>query len=116
MSRDEMFKQLSKLHWRDKDELKMTRSALTRLPRKKEELRTLFNTMLNYASELSQIINAKITLPNLTHEEEYDFLFHILAKGEEFYNAVKQDPDMCLYLIEQCQQLYMFLKAEVSDN
>ena len=114
--RDELFTMLTTLHWRDRDEQVMSVSSLNRVDLMK--LRGLVGTMKKMADELRQSIQSSTgALDDMDEEEVYNFLFHIIAKGEQFYLMACTESDMCMYLLgdtpPQYQPLYTFIKKKL---
>lgn len=108
---DLMFERLAVLNWRDKDEQIMTVNALNKI--NDMHLRSLFNEMKTKANSLYEVISSETSLTFDNDEEKYNFLFHIIAKGRDFYHNVILDPTFCLYLMDQYQNLYTFMKQKL---
>ena len=113
---NQLFKQLTALRWCDRDERKLTANSLNVL--NIQTLRTIVPTMDKLAIELTRSIsNETRVLDNMNAEEKNNFLYHIIAKGREFYFSVVTDPEFCLYLLDdQYQPLYSFITEKLRRN
>ena len=104
-TRDELFNWLTnRLHWADLDEKKMTPRIINITPL--NNLIQYFNTMMIIANDIEQIIRLTYDMDDTT---KYNFLFHVISKGELFVRAVETDYMFCVYLLEQYQPLYTYM-------
>lgn len=111
-SNDMVFDSMISLGWRDKDEGLMNISALNRIP--SDRLLTIFPTMVKMSDDLFIDIHDKTgALDDAEPEDKYNFLFHVIAKGEAMYCQTIVDPDFCLYLLDQYQPLYTYMKKKL---
>jgi inosine-uridine nucleoside N-ribohydrolase len=70
----------------------------------KKEAVTLYMTMKTLI-EPDVVNQFRAIFNQLNNDELYDVLFHIIAKGQDFYYACLEDPTFCLYLSSQYQPL-----------
>lgn len=111
-SNDQVFDAMTSLAWRDKDEGLMNATSLTRIS--SVSLASLFPTMKKLADELFLAIHEKTgALDDAEPEDKYNFLFHVIAKGETMYYSTLADPEFCLYLLDQYQPLYTYMKKKL---
>lgn len=109
---NDTFELLKKLQWHDRDEFLMTPVVLNKFS--DIELRLMFETMKILADELMPAIESKTgALAGMSTSDKYDFLFHIIAKGRDLYFQTSVDPDFCLYLLDNYQPLYSFMKKKL---
>lgn len=107
---EEVFTLLSGLMWRDKDEQVMQYKVMNRLSDRFSQLLPIAMTL---ADDLFNAIHTTTgALDDIAEEEKYNFLFHIMAKGEHLYYPSIADPEFCLYLLDQYQPLYSFIKKK----
>lgn len=107
-----VFISLAVLDWCEKDDGVRNRNTLFRMTR--ENIATCFPIMVRLANDLYVAISATTgALAGFTIEERYNFLFHIIAKGEMMYYQTIDDPEFCLYLLEQYQPLYTYMRKEL---
>lgn len=109
---DQVFDAMTSLAWRDKDEGLMNASTLNRVST--VSLASAYPTMIKLADELFLAIHEKTgALDDANTEDKYNFLFHVIAKGEAMYFQTIADPEFCLYLLEQYQPLYTYMKKKL---
>jgi hypothetical protein len=109
---EQVFDAMTSLAWRDKDEFIMASSALNRVSL--TTWQTIYPSMIRLADELFLAIHEKTgALDDAIPDDKYNFLFHIIAKGEAMYYQSIADPDFCLYLLDQYQPLYTMLKKKL---
>jgi hypothetical protein len=109
---DYVFRILPNLQWRDRDEFKMTASAINNISM--NDLIRIFPVMNQLADDLDRAVSASTgALESLTPDEKRNFLFHVIAKGETMYYQSIADPDFCLYMLDQYQPLYTMMKKKV---
>jgi hypothetical protein len=66
--------------------------------------------MLELSTELQTAIdNVTGALAEMDATTKLNFLFHVIAKGEQFYMSAISDPDFCLYMLDQWQPLYTYM-------
>lgn len=107
-----VFTQLMVLDWCEKDEGIRNRNTLFRMT--KENIAKCFPIMIRLANDLYVAISATTgALAGFTVEERYNFLFHVIAKGEMMYYQTVDDPEFCLYMLEQYQPLYTYMRKEM---
>ena len=74
----------------------------------------MFETMKILADELMSAIENKTgALSSMSQSDKYDFLFHIIAKGRDLYFQTSVDPVFCLYLLDNYQPLYSYMKNKL---
>jgi hypothetical protein len=94
---DKMFILLTKLNWCDVDERCITYNVLNRI--NCDELKQLIPDMIKIADELFDSVNTKTgALDDMEETDKYNFLFHVIAKGHQFYFSSITDPIFCTYL------------------
>ncbi len=105
---------ITKLRWRDKGESICAKSTLQNLM--KTQLHFVITHIHEYAKNLKDVINPEL-FADFTEENKNNFLYHIVAKGSQFYNACIIDPDFCLYLLSsmEFQSLYTYM-ADYRDK
>jgi hypothetical protein len=105
---DNVFMTLISLQWRDKDEEIMKPTRLNNIA--VSDWIKIFPTMKQLADDLRRCVSDMTgALESMTEEERYNFLFHVIAKGETMYYQSIADPDFCLYLLDQYQNLYSMI-------
>ena len=105
---DNIYNYLNLLQWRDKDEQIMTIKNIKKID--KVHINGIINTMKILSIDLRKAIDNKTgALGSMSEEECNNFLFHIIAKGQQFYFETIADPEFCLYLLDQYQPLYTYL-------
>lgn len=110
ISTDEVFALLEKLQWRDKDEYIMKPETLLNKINANKII-SMYPIMKDLASDLNTALqNTKLLPPNITEDELNNFLFHVIAKGKDMYYNTIADPEFCLYMLEQHQPLYTWMK------
>jgi len=110
---DKAFRSLTLLGWRDKDEATMTTKCLSKLPRDypiTELVKVMDKLAADLESALSSVTGA---LDSMDAIEKKNFLYHVIAKGESMYYYSLEDPDFCLYMLDQYQPLYSFLQKKI---
>lgn len=109
LSDDLIFRHLVSLGWKDKDEQIMTKADI-----KKLEVRIFINifvSMRRMAEKLLEAIYQKTDVLNkLTPLDRFNFAFHVLAKGKEMYVKSLAEPEVCLYMMDQFQPLFEWMK------
>lgn len=110
---DNMFINLASLNWMDKDVNIMNIHVLRKI--NNDTLFDMYIIMKCLSDNLYGIISP-ITgaLDDMTEENKYNFLFHLLAQGKDLYLAVLDEPEFCLYLLDQYQPLYEFMKKRLN--
>jgi hypothetical protein len=112
---DNMFANLALLHWRDKDTEIMNIRKLNII--ETNVLQDMYYVMCYLADNLATLITPYTgALDDLNTTNKYNFLFHVLAQGKEFYYNVLDEPEFCLYLLDQYQPLYSFMKKNCNEN
>lgn len=104
---------ISEIKCYDKDEKKMTQSEFLKMILKKNTT----HGIQYYKSWMDNIfiprLKEKIIFINLMDFIEPsnldDILAHIIFKGKEFYNTILQNPDVCLYLVNQYYPIYSWI-------
>lgn len=108
---ENVFAAMTSINWRDKDEAKMSSSTLGKV-----QARTwvqIFPRMKKMADELFFAIHEKTgALDDAPENQRYDFLFHVIAKGESMYYQSIADPEFCIYLLDNYQPLYTMIGAK----
>ena len=104
-----IFNKLTELNWRDKSEGFRSIQSI-----KKYDVnfyKSIFKQLIKLADDLYKVIYPKnIGLEGKNNKTKYNFLFHVLTKGEEFYLACLTDPDFCIYLYpDEYQDLYEYI-------
>jgi hypothetical protein len=116
---DTLFQLLTGLQWRDKDEAVMKPQQLNKI--NLVQLRQLLPTMRKLADELFTAIHSNTgALDDMDEEDKYNFLYHVIAKGSQFYFSAITDPEFCMYLLldednKQYQPLYTYIKRKLGD-
>jgi hypothetical protein len=106
---ESVFNAMLSLNWRDKDEALMSSSSLNRITL--DIWTDIYQPMKRLSDELFNAISSKTgALDDMAQDEKYNFLFHIIAKGEAMYYQTIADPEFCLYLLDQYQPLYTMVK------
>ena len=102
------FKWLQKIDWKDKDEHIMRKSRVSSYG---YNLRNIYQTLLYLSDMLYAPIRA-ITgaVDIMTEEEKYNFLFHVISKGNDMFYNLLLDPEFCLYMLDVYQPLYTYLR------
>lgn len=109
---EQVFNAMLSLNWRDKDEAILTSHALNRVAN--DVLASAFPTMQQLADDLYYAIRDHTgALDDMETDERYNFLFHVIAKGNAMYYQTIADPDFCMYLLDQYQPLYTFMKKKL---
>lgn len=109
---DQVFDAMTSLGWRDKDEGLMNITSLNRIS--SSNVIGIFTTMKKLADELFLAIHEKTgALDDAEPEDKYNFLFHVIAKGEAMYFQTIADPEFCLYMLDQYQPLYTYMKKKL---
>ena len=109
---EQVFNAMLSLNWRDKDEAILTSHALNRVAN--DVLASAFPTMIGLADNLFLAIRDHTgALDDMETDERYNFLFHVIAKGNAMYYQTIADPDFCMYLLDQYQPLYTFMKKKL---
>ncbi len=113
VTEDNIFEHLQLLQWRDKDEFKMTLDCLNRIP--KRTLYEMYPIMTRLACNLrAAIADSTGAVESLEEDDRNNFLFHVMAKGKDIYYQSLCDPDFCIYMIDNWQPLYSFIKKKLS--
>lgn len=110
---EEFWVNISEIKCYDKDEKKMTQSEFLKMILKKNTT----HGIQYYKSWMDDIfiprLKEKIIYINLMDFIEPsnldDILAHIIFKGKEFYNTILQNPDVCLYLVNQYYPIYSWI-------
>jgi hypothetical protein len=107
-----LFTLLESINWCDKDERIMTMRNIKNLTTANFEW--LIPTMINLADKLYCVVQrATGSVDYLDSDEKYNFLFHVMGKGEQFYNNSIIDPSFCTYLLpDEYQPLWSFIKQK----
>jgi hypothetical protein len=74
-----------------------------------------FIIMKSMAYSLYQYIKKKDEIYVLDKPKLYNIMFHIIAKGQVFYNATCDDADFCLYLVSNHNKLYDDMRQASSE-
>ena len=101
---------IGKLMWCDKDDGIMTeRSIKYRLNR--VEIEFLRDNITKYVNNLVSAFSSLNLFQDMSKEEVLNFMYHIIAKNKDYYNAVLEMPILALYLIDdyQYQPLYTLI-------
>lgn len=110
-----LFTQLLVLDWCEKDDGVRNKNTLFRIS--KENIAKCFPIMIRLANDLYLAISEKTgALAGFTVEERYNFLFHIIAKGEMMYWQTINDPEFCLYILDQYQPLFTYMRKELNSQ
>lgn len=103
---------LQKLAWPNSDERTATKHMLRKFDI--NELKFMFAKMKELAIPLAESINEHTgTLRAMNEEQRNNFLFHIIAAGEQMYSQSLVEPDFCMYLCDVYQPLYTMLREIV---
>jgi len=95
---DKLFALLAGLRWCDRDEHIMQPRQLNRIDC--SELRWLMPVMMKISDELFTAIHSTTgALDDMEVEQKYNFLFHIIAKGQQYYFSCITDPEFCTFLL-----------------
>ena len=96
---------INKLKWRDSDEERRNIFYIRRYL-SNNEIRFIYNHFPLYANKLEE----KLIL-DINNIEKKNLLYHIIARGYNYYNAVLNEPELCLYLRNNnlVQPLYSML-------
>lgn len=108
---DKLFTLLAGMAWCDKDVAIKTIDSVNRI--NMNTLQELIPTMKQLAEELKIEINkCTAALESLDEENQYNFLFHIIAKGQQYYNSCCIDPEFCTFIIpmRNYQNLFTMIK------
>jgi hypothetical protein len=109
---DMVFKLLINMNWCDKDVKIM---SVDRIKPINSKLCKLLPFMFKMADRLYNVIQHNTeSLNDLEEESKYDFLFHIIFKGRQFYLNCISDPGFCTYLIPDGYQKTMQLILEIN--
>ncbi len=91
---DDFWKFINDLNWRDQSE--STIGMVSIVPTKMAGVQK--DSFLQYGEPLVVEIMAKIG-PYCPEKIVRKVSWHILAKGKEFYSAIRNSPDLCAYLL-----------------
>lgn len=110
------WKIINKIPYYDKDENKMNINSINLKPKICKKILDKINTEL--IPELKLSFSNISTLECMNDPNEYNnFLTHIIFKGEIFYNGIKNDPVVCLYLQSDYQYYPIYNWIEkISSN
>lgn len=108
---DALFAWIDKLRWCDRDERIMNINVKPTIT--KVNLIRHYSTMKNLAEQLKTTIDSKTgVFSDMDDKTAYNFLFHIIGKGQNFYHAAILEPSMVLYLLPNgYQNLYDFMST-----
>jgi len=106
------WKIIHKLNWRDRSELICNRRTLSKLTTEEQYFLKIY--IISYFDELQNVIkttgiftDSYFNIP----ENVLNFIYHIIAKGREFYNVCIIEPTFCEYILGEMevQNLHTFL-------
>jgi hypothetical protein len=101
---------ISVLGWVDRDEIVRTSRYLQRRHNQRNR-RDLFGGMLRFIIPLREKFADIAPFQNLSRESQMNFFYHLIAKGQGFYEFTLEDPIISMYLFEnKVQNLYTFLR------
>ena len=102
------FAWLQRIGWKDKDESTMRNN---RVVSHGYDIKNIYNTMFYLSNDLYNSIS-KITgaIDAMNDESKYNFLFHVISKGRDMYYQSLVDPEFALYMLDQYQPLYTYMK------
>lgn len=112
----EFWKIINKLAWKDKSECRCDSRRLNRLTRKQRTF--LRRNIVSYARELRSVVEPLGIFDdpyfNVALERENrinNAIYHMVAKGSQFYNACIVEPEFSMYIIGEMefQSLYTYL-------
>ncbi len=113
ITEDNIFEQLEYLRWMDRDEAKMAPAVLNKIPI--QQLNEMYTVMLTMAQNLQTALAEHTgVVENMEPTDQKNFLFHVIAKGKNLYYQSLVDPDFCLYLADNWQPLYSFMKKKLN--
>jgi hypothetical protein len=113
MSEDRVFDLLSALRYCDRDEKVLNEKILNNIPR--EELPMLFEAMKKMAASLRTTLATQTgAVESMDETTRNNYLFHIIAKGRDFYLQTIVDAEFASYLIDNTQDLYEFMERRVN--
>jgi hypothetical protein len=105
---DLFWKKIKKIKCIDKDEGRMTYRNVKLNTFSKDHIIKLLD--IKFLKELENAIK-DIPIPFTKGQPEYNnFLTHIIAKGKPFYEGIKMNPVVCLYLCDNYYPIYTWLK------
>ena len=110
---DILFGLLTSLNWCDKDSGTRCIRDLRNIDTTK--LNQLMPTMFKLADELYTAVHSNTgALDDMEDIDKYNFLFHVIAKGQQFYFSCIVDPEFCTYILpDQYQSLCNFIMTKL---
>ncbi len=110
----EFWRIINKLNWKDKSDGICNKYTIYKLSSKERNFLKLNISI--YTQQLQLIINSDDSEINasfieLSSTDKQEFLYHITAKGVDFYNACILEPAFCQYILgeNEIQTLYAYL-------
>jgi hypothetical protein len=98
---------IDNLHWYDKDDGKMDIISLHNI---RENHSFIFGKLETYFIPKLKIDLNNLHVRDILNESDYNnFISHIVFKGTQFYNAVTESPDLCMYLLYNYHPIYNWL-------
>lgn len=100
---------IDKLKWQDKSDQICNKNTLYNLTH--DECLFIAHNISLYATSLENIFDKNLFV-DLDDDQKKNFLYHIIAKGSQFYNISIIEPAFCQYIFagDECQPLYTILK------
>lgn len=106
---DHVWNLISRLGWVDRDEI-VRHIGYLRNRIDLQGRRDLLGGMLRLMIPLTEAFSDIAPVQALNEESQKNFFFHLIGKGQHFYEFVLQTPDISLYLLEnKVQDLYSML-------
>ena len=105
----EFWRIIDKLNWKDKSDGNCNKYTICKLS--SEEINFLKLNISTYTQQLQLAINSYVSLTELSSTDKKEFLYHIVAKGVDFYNSCIFEPAFCQYILgeNEFQSLYTYL-------
>jgi hypothetical protein len=99
---------INNLQWYDRDEGMI--DNITRQDILENKL-FIFSNLESYFIPELKITLINLPIRTILNESEYNnFISHIVFKGTQFYNAVTESPDLCLYLLYNYHPVYNWVR------
>jgi hypothetical protein len=108
---DHFWNIIRRVVWYDKDERLLTRDNI-KIYIIKRDIRYVLECMDNvFIPELKIAVSDGPLLQAIEPENHNNILAHIIIKGLEFYNGIRNNPDVSLYLCDQYYPVYDWLRS-----
>ena len=113
-SAETVFINMGLIRWLDKDEGKCSINNLRNIT---DDIKSIYLGMKKLADELYNAMKVVTgALDDLDDGTRYDFLFHVIAKGETMYYQSIADPEFATYLLDQCMPLHECMKCMILNK